>query len=460
MIDSVSSFARKATLLATCILLISTVRATADSTNSTGLSARLDIVEQTVCEGQLFRVLLTICADGHEIGDVFELSAAGDDASFFVEGYSEQQGGREVRDGREVDIRRFEYLLRTWATGDLQLSPVLKGQVIMRPAPGNMRAMTRVMMVDIPVEPTSAHILPLPREGRPTDFSGAVGKMTFRAELSTNDATLGDLIRLVSTVSGDADPARIMPPLLPRRPGYKTYTPSLLDVRSRRGVTYFEQIVIPISESLVEIPSLRFVYFDPIVGIYTTAVSGPFEISVGPDESLTPFPTTSQEPGPGPASPPETADALSLAVHWPLLAAMVIAVIAVVFLIVVLRPGSDGRAAASSTPAEATPTDPVIAPTLSEVDALMDRNELIKASDILLELASDCATRCVENGQATVNGYEVSDKLISELRATMERCNQIRTGAASDLSAEDQKLALLALRKILEGLDLKPGSTG
>lgn len=450
MTGSVNSFARKATLLAGCILLLSLDRATADASNSAGLSARIDIVERTIYEGQLFHAVLTIYSDGRELGDVFQLSALADQATVSAEGYSELAGGRELRDGREIDVRRFEYRLRTWATGHLQLSPSLKGQVVLRPAPGDMRGMTRVMMVDIPVEPARLQVLALPEEGRPPDFSGAVGKMTYRAELSATEATVGDLIRLISTVSGDADCARIIPPTLARRPGYKTYQPSSLDVPSRRGVTVFEQIIIPISESLTEIPSLRLAYFDPVVGVYTAAVFGPFAISVGPDDSLMPLPPAPEELSPKPAEPSQTDQLPSSSIGWPLVAALCLVVIAIVSLFFILRSGSRPTAPPSSEPVTAAPADSVSPSPLLEADALLDRNELIKAAGILLDLASDYVTKCIDDESVSTSGRQVDDTFIKRLRSEMVRCERIRSGIASDLSVEDQKLDLSRLRKMLE----------
>jgi hypothetical protein len=68
--------------------------------------------------------------------------------------------------------------------------------------------------------------------------------------------------------------------------GFKTYEPKIKDgVDEKTG----EQVIVPISAGIKQVPALHFSYFDPSIKDYRTVTQGPFAIQVvapGPDQEF------------------------------------------------------------------------------------------------------------------------------------------------------------------------------
>lgn len=126
-------------------------------------------------------------------------------------------------------------------------------------------------------------VLPLPEEGRPADFSGAIGD--FHLSVSANPVELdpGDPITLNMTVSGQGNFDRVQAPKLSTEKGWKTYSPSsefLKDGGSGQGKKVFEQALVAKDSSLKEIPAILFSYFDPAAAKYKTLTAKPIPLSI------------------------------------------------------------------------------------------------------------------------------------------------------------------------------------
>ncbi len=127
-------------------------------------------------------------------------------------------------------------------------------------------------------------VLPLPTAGRPTDFSGAVGKFEVRSEVTPTAATAGDPLTLKLTVSGSGNFDRVSSPGLPNSAAWKTYKPSARfeaeDSAGLQGNKVFEQAVVPQQPGRAEFPALAFSYFDPDTRQYVTHHTQPLIVEV------------------------------------------------------------------------------------------------------------------------------------------------------------------------------------
>jgi len=126
-------------------------------------------------------------------------------------------------------------------------------------------------------------VLPLPAEGRPADFSGAIGD--FRLSVSANPVELapGDPITLTMTVSGQGNFDRVQAPKLSATEGWKAYSPSsefLKDGGLGLGKKVFEQALVAKDSSLREIPAILFSYFDPSAATYKTLTAKPIPLNI------------------------------------------------------------------------------------------------------------------------------------------------------------------------------------
>lgn len=126
--------------------------------------------------------------------------------------------------------------------------------------------------VDVTVD-----ILPLPQEGKPKDFSGAVGQFDFTVQASPLQVKLGDPVTLKMTVEGDENLKAITMPAVAASDDFKVYDPQ---IKEEDGKKILEQVLIPRSEKATEIPAVVFHYFDPQSQSYQTIIQGPLALEV------------------------------------------------------------------------------------------------------------------------------------------------------------------------------------
>ena len=99
-----------------------------------------------------------------------------------------------------------------------------------------------------------------PPDGKPRDFSGAVGQYALQVEAKPTEVKVGEPITLTMRVTGRGNMETVSLPKLYGLDRFKTYDP-LIKV-GERGKS-FEQVLIPEDASVKAIPEIRFSYFDP-----------------------------------------------------------------------------------------------------------------------------------------------------------------------------------------------------
>jgi hypothetical protein len=142
--------------------------------------------------------------------------------------------------------------------------------------------------------PTDLTVLALPTEGRPPNFSGAVGTFKIASELSSATAVTGDPLTLRMRVSGAGNFDRVDSPMLDHLDQWKTYPPKSSfksgDAVGYKGEKTFEQPLIASRPGAQTLPGLTFGYFDPTTRRYETARSAPLNVTISPslaDSTLT-----------------------------------------------------------------------------------------------------------------------------------------------------------------------------
>ncbi|MEA1927713.1 MAG: BatD family protein, partial [Candidatus Auribacterota bacterium] len=140
-------------------------------------------------------------------------------------------------------------------------------------------------------DPIKLTIKPLPREGCPDNFKGAVGDYQFKLTASPLSVKVGEPITVTMTVTGTGNLDTVSIPEIFCGDDFKTYTPEVGIKRGARGgrITgekIFKQVIIPLSVEAKEIPAVSFSFFDPVVGKYRTIKKNPIPIKVGaaPDQ--------------------------------------------------------------------------------------------------------------------------------------------------------------------------------
>jgi hypothetical protein len=134
--------------------------------------------------------------------------------------------------------------------------------------------------------PAELNVLALPTEGRPADFSGAVGSFKIASDIAAPAAAVGDPVTLRLHVSGTGNFDRVDTSMLEHVPNWKTYPPKSTfnpaDPIGYKGEKIFEQPLIATSPGVQALPELAFSYFDPETRRYETARSRPPAVTISP----------------------------------------------------------------------------------------------------------------------------------------------------------------------------------
>jgi len=127
-------------------------------------------------------------------------------------------------------------------------------------------------------------VLPLPTEGRPKDFSGAVGDFQASSDITPARAAAGDPITLRLHVSGAGNFDRVDPSMLDHLDHWKTYpakssfTPG--DAVGYKGEKVFEQPLIAAQPGEQVIPGLELSYFNPSTRHYEHVHTAPIKVLI------------------------------------------------------------------------------------------------------------------------------------------------------------------------------------
>ena len=133
--------------------------------------------------------------------------------------------------------------------------------------------------------PSSAlKVLPLPTQGQPKDFSGAVGDFQVSSDISPARVAAGDPLTLRLHISGVGNFDRVDSTMFDRLDHWKTYpakssfTPS--DAVGYKGEKVFEQPLIAALPGEQTIPGLEFSYFNPNTQHYERAHTQPVKVMI------------------------------------------------------------------------------------------------------------------------------------------------------------------------------------
>jgi hypothetical protein len=149
---------------------------------------------------------------------------------------------------------------------------------------------------------TAFTVLPLPAEGKPADFDGAVGTFKINTDVSATKTAAGDPLTLRMHVTGAGNFDRVESTMLGADGQWKTYAPKATftpaDSTGFRGEKIFEQPLIATQPGTRTVPPLSFSYFNPGTRRYETARSAPLNVTVSPAVDF----AANEPPAPGPAA--------------------------------------------------------------------------------------------------------------------------------------------------------------
>jgi len=130
---------------------------------------------------------------------------------------------------------------------------------------------------DVPIE-----VVPLPTEGRPASFSGAVGHFNVTGSLSASSVKVNQPFSLKIRFSGEGNVKAIELPPLDFPKSLEIYDTKKDSQFNRDGTGYkeFEVLLIPRVQGDVTIPPIAVSYFDPKTGKYVSQSTPSFNLKV------------------------------------------------------------------------------------------------------------------------------------------------------------------------------------
>ncbi len=145
----------------------------------------------------------------------------------------------------------------------------------------------RPVVANATVEPID--VLPIPTEGRPADYRGAVGQYQIMTEASPLSVKAGDPINLLVGIVGTGPMDLVQAPPLADLPeltsDFKVPSEPLAGF-VHDGRKIFSTTIRPRTADVTQLPSIPYTYFDPQAGKFVTAHSKPISVHVSPAETL------------------------------------------------------------------------------------------------------------------------------------------------------------------------------
>jgi hypothetical protein len=193
---------------------------------------------------------------------------------------------RQVRIGNtSFKVGVFSAAVSPVKTGDLVLGTPDFNLVVQVPV-GSMGFFQRVQNRQIAIhafqEPI--HALPVPHENVPPDFNGAVGTFSLTVQAAPTNVAVGDLITVKIRLSGKGPLEPLALPAHDTWQDFKTYPPTSTiepaDALAIEGVKTFEEIVVPQSTDIKQLPPVSFSFFDPEQKCYRTLEQPPIPLSI------------------------------------------------------------------------------------------------------------------------------------------------------------------------------------
>ncbi len=179
-----------------------------------------------------------------------------------------------------------------WVLFRRRLTPTRSGKLTIPPVPFTVGVVRRredafgmafggfTERVGLVAPAKTIEVRALPEEGRPPDFSGAVGHFTLEARLDRSRVGAGEAARVEVTVRGEGNLATASPPTVTLPPDVQAFDP--VEKRQGPGFRTWDVPIVPRAPGRVQVGPVRFSWFDPAAGKYRVATVPPMVLEVTP----------------------------------------------------------------------------------------------------------------------------------------------------------------------------------
>ena len=139
--------------------------------------------------------------------------------------------------------------------------------------------------------PLRVQVLPLPREGRPPEFQGAVGDFSISGQLDKSQVKANEALSFKVRISGNGNLAGLSEPRIEFPSSFEVYPPKA-EQQIRRdpggisGEKTFEYVLIPRQSGPVRLGPVQMAYFDPASEAYRISRAPEVSVNVAPGDQL------------------------------------------------------------------------------------------------------------------------------------------------------------------------------
>ncbi len=264
--------------------------------------ARISASKETIYNQEQFYLFIDLYVRGVNIDRRISLNNM-PTTGLSVDTFQEMSATREQVNGNVYDVRHFRARATALTAGSFTFKPQLQVQIIVpRDQPQRQRdnffgfEMFDQMFnryethpLSIEAEPMTIAVSALPDDGKPDSFSGAVGRFNLNVEASPLELKAGEPITITMDIAGEGSIDSVAKPSLALGDDFKSYEAKMIERNydASRGVGHkvFEQVIIPRSTNIVEIPPVVFSYFNPEKEQYVSVSRGPYPLTVTASES-------------------------------------------------------------------------------------------------------------------------------------------------------------------------------
>jgi len=207
---------------------------------------------------------------------------------------------QEVLGGVNYEVIEFDTSFFALRPGDLKLGPaeikcnlIAKKQGRARNRPfgfddffaddifDDFFSRYEIYPLDLKSAQVPVYVSGLPEENKPGDFSGALGDFGLDVAVSPQEVKAGDPVTVKAIVSGEGNFSTLNIPKISDEKNFKSYEPQ---VKQEAGQKTFEQVLIPLNDSVKEVPAVVLSFFNTNTGQYQTITRGPFPVKVLPPD--------------------------------------------------------------------------------------------------------------------------------------------------------------------------------
>jgi len=265
------------------------------------IKLKLSIEEEKVYIGQMVPVTITLLAHQNLRGSLLS-NPIQEGQSFTDYGFLNDSNVKIVNiDGKNLQVIEWKTYITPLRSGLQELEyKIIMAIETSRPPETTTRDIlhkgfgafmqnifAQKEQIELYTIPEKIQVLPLPTNGKPDHFTGAIGQFILgQPSIEASEAPVGEPIVLKFNLKGIGNLNQTNPPKIEVSEKWKSYTPKSNfqpeEAYGYAGTQTFEYILIPQSKEITQTPEITFSTFNPELGQYQEHSIAPLPIAIKP----------------------------------------------------------------------------------------------------------------------------------------------------------------------------------